>query len=214
MIAGPGASILHRGNSYKEFIEKLSRYISGWSDLQWTSQKLFGLPGTVTIQWCDGAVPNESSFMGESGGCVYYVFPPSPWSTHWTLCIFRPPSVRTGREGPSQYLLKLSFAIRAVAIDVVSKEIVLLERSFVIPAVIQSHLPVASLHPVRPQTGDVVFHFYNFENRQLRSPYVWHANWPWEVIVRQFEVVDGMLGILTAAVIDVSRDTACGSLCG
>lgn len=38
----------------------------------------------------------------------------------------------------------------------------------------------------------------------LRVPYFWHANWRFEVIVRQFEVVDGMLGLLTAPVFEVN----------
>jgi hypothetical protein len=50
----------------------------------------------------------------------------------------------------------------------------------------------------RRQNGDALFHFYDFYDKILREPYFWHANWRSEMIVRQFEVIDGMLGLLTA----------------
>ncbi|KAF8223427.1 hypothetical protein L208DRAFT_1381439 [Tricholoma matsutake] len=177
MIEGPGVSNLTRGRGHQEFISKILRYSLGWSDLQWTSESFWGLPTAVNTQWNDGTRPTDPCFVGESGGCIYNVFS-VPGLHHSDLYITRPPSERTGRE-VSQFILKMDFPIRAVAIDVASKHVVLLELRF---------LPW--------QEGDALFHFYDFNGTMLRLPYSWHANWRYEVIVRQFEVVDGMLGFL------------------
>jgi len=126
MIEGPGVAGLHRGHGYRELISKIFRYSFGWSDLQWTSENIFGLPTAINAQWNDGTRPTDPAFLGESGGCIYNVFFPHG-SRHNELSILRPPSERTGRQ-VSQFILKIDFPIRAVAIDATLKEVVLLER--------------------------------------------------------------------------------------
>ena len=126
MIEGPGAAKLRRGRDYQELISKIFRYSSGWSDLQWASEKYFAVPTAAIAEWNDGTRPTDPSFVGESGGCIYSIFSVLG-SQHSELFIMRPPSERTGRQD-SQFTLTLGFHIRAVAIDVASKEVVLLER--------------------------------------------------------------------------------------
>jgi hypothetical protein len=55
----------------------------------------------------------------------------------------------------------------------------------------------------RLANGDAFLHFYDYNGKVLRPSYMWHPNWRYEVIIRQFETVDGMLGIVTAPVFDV-----------
>jgi hypothetical protein len=137
MIEGPGAVNLNRGRGYQEFISKILRYSLGWSDLQWTSDMVFGIPIAAKTQWNDGTEPTEPSFAGESGGCIYSVFS-VPASRQSELSILRPMSERTGRQ-LSQFTLKVGFPIRAVAIDTASKEVVLLERFLFISYMTWSH---------------------------------------------------------------------------
>jgi len=133
MIAGPNTAHLRRGHGYRAFISKILQYSMGWSDLQWASEKVFVLPTAADAQWNDGTMPADLSFAGESGGCIYNVlYIPASW--HCELSILRPPSDRTGRPvTPFKFIV--GFSILAVAIDVASKEVVLLERFSFIPII-------------------------------------------------------------------------------
>ena len=200
MIEGPGASKLYRGRSYQEFISKIIRYSMGWSDLQWTSTSFFAAPTCLEMPWHDGTEPIVSNFMGESGGCIYNMFSPAGLG-HSELSILMPPSERTGRH-EEYFTMKIGFQICAVAIDATLQEVALLERSFFSFLNITNATDCADYD--RPQNGDAIFHFYDFKGKVLRSPYLWHANWRYELIIRQFEVLDGVLGILTAPASEVS----------
>jgi hypothetical protein len=130
LIEGPGATNLHRGRSYQEFMSKILRYSTGWLDLQWASHMSFGLPCPGNTQWHDGTVPTHLSFVGESGGCIYNVTSILGNATWYSeLTVVRPASQRTGRQ-VFQFSFKLGFPIRAVAVDSTSLEVVLLERFF------------------------------------------------------------------------------------
>jgi hypothetical protein len=129
LIVGPGAANLHRGRDYQAFISNILRYSSGWSNLQWTSKKYFTLPSDPNVEWYDGTRPTYPSFVGESGGCIYSISSP-PGSSHSQLFAVRPPSERTGRQD-THFTLNVDFHIRGVAIDVASKEVVLLQMFFV-----------------------------------------------------------------------------------
>ena len=147
MIEGPGAAKLHRGHDYQELISKIFRYSLGWSDLQWASEKYFALPTAPTATWNDGTRPTDGSFVGESGGCIYSMFF-VPGSQHSELFIMRPVSERTGRQD-SHFTLKIGFRISAVAIDVASKEVVLLEMFLFI-----FHCSINTNGSAPPQTAE------------------------------------------------------------
>jgi hypothetical protein len=197
MIEGPSASTLYRGRSYQEFISKIIRYSMGWSDLQWTSKSVYPAPTHISLPWHDGTRPLVDNFMGESGGCMYTVYSPTGLG-YSQLAILRPSSERTGRKLPGYFTMKIDFIICAVAIDSILENVVLLQRSFLISHIIKATDCADCDRRPNGNDHDALLHFYGFAGNVLRAPYLWHPTWWYDLTIRQFETVDGMLGILTA----------------
>ncbi|RDB30525.1 hypothetical protein Hypma_007187 [Hypsizygus marmoreus] len=170
-----------RSQNHRQFLDMLKQFSLGWSQLQWST---FGvhelLDGRSRMQWADGTEPMQPSFMGESGGCLYFVhnIPSSRHDGHYggsQVTVFKPACQRT-REAGFHKQHSIPYPVCAVAID--------------------STLGILALLTKPSSWGTITAYLLDMSNANMIASFQTNSdlNWYDDVKIVQFDIIGDMLG--------------------
>lgn len=129
MIPGPIPRHLH-DKPGRDLLQNLRDYCASWTYLTWRDCTPLPLTKTApgSTKWFDGTRKMGPCFLGESGGCLYSVYPTGHHPPHASgIVVYQLPSARNGQTLAS-YKIHVGFKIMAVACDLANDKIVLLQH--------------------------------------------------------------------------------------